>query len=533
MAAKAIILEDKHPFHYAAIMKRRISSFLLALFVLSPTAVLAQFEGMKSRIPTDANTLVLINAEKLLHSPEAGREQWAAKLKAAYDAGIIAVSPDATQVLIAGRSDHEYGKTIWELGMVKYSGDRGVTDVAARFGGSIDDIGGRSAARLPDDHYVVQLGPSIMATYTPANRQDVGNWLRSTDTIAIGSKLPSYLETAFSVYAEKVGTPIVMAMDLAGAMSAQEIRQRAESFEMLQGKNISLDEIAKVIAGVQGITLGVTAQDQTIGAIRVDFSESPEILSEIGKPLLLEILSRQGAMIDDLNGWEPSVSGNTFKLQGILSDSGLRRLMSVLELPSTLTAAAQEAASPSVDQEAKSKLLATQQYWKSINSLMDDLRRKPKEDHVKTFGQAAVWYDKYARKIDRMPILNVDEQLLDFGAMVSTSFRNAEGIMKNVGIRTSLRTASNNPTSGGYSNSSFGGYRANSGYFGVDFGPMGVTGSVSAMNASLQAKGQGDAIIRGEERASGASNVQQIWQQLDQATATMRRELVSKYSADF
>jgi hypothetical protein len=144
-----------------------------------------------------------------------------------------------------------------------------------------------------------------------------------------------------------------------------------------------------------------------------------------------------------------------------------------------------------------------------------------------------MWYDKYARKIDRMPIMNVDDQLLDFGAMVASSFRNIEGVGKGVGMRTSLRTASNNPSSGGYSNSSFGGYRANSGYWGADFGPSGVTAGVSAMNASLQEKGRTDAIIRGEERTAGAANIQQIWQQLDAATAQMRRELVNKYSADF
>ncbi len=60
--------------HSTVIMKRRISSALFAMLVLSPTALLAQFEGMKTRIPTDANTLVLINADKMLSSPKAERE---------------------------------------------------------------------------------------------------------------------------------------------------------------------------------------------------------------------------------------------------------------------------------------------------------------------------------------------------------------------------------------------------------------------------------------------------------------------------
>ena len=146
-------------------------------------------------------------------------------------------------------------------------------------------------------------------------------------------------------------------MDVAGAISPAEVQQKAASFEMFQGLNIPMDQVAKVIASCQGITLGITVADDTIGAIRVDFSESPEILSDIGKPLLLEVLRRQGAMIDDLNEWEPSISGNTFLLRGKLSDNGMRRVMSVLELPATLTTAVQAASSPSVHQPANAKLM--------------------------------------------------------------------------------------------------------------------------------------------------------------------------------
>ncbi len=513
-------------------MKRPVFLSLLIASLLAPAVSQAQFKGMRNRIPGDTNTLILINAEKLFGSPVADRERWDARRKAAYDAGISALPPDATEVLLAGRRDHEFGESLWELGMINLRADRNVTTVAQRFGGSMDEISGRSAARLPDDHYVIQISPSLLASYTPANRQDVSRWLRSTDMTTAGAKLPAYLEQAFA-YATKIGTPIVMAMDIEGAISEAEVKKRIDSFAMLKGANIPVDQLAKLVSGTQGITLGITVEDQAIGAIRVDFSESPELLSEIGKPLLIEILQRQGAMIDDIHDWQPAISGNTFLLKGNLSTDGARRVMSVLELPPTLSHAMQDASSPGADQEGNAKLIATQQYWKSVTSMLDDLREKPKRDHVQTFGQAAMWYDRYALKIDRLPIMDVDDELLDFGGTVSASLRNAESFMKGVGMRTSMRTASNNPSSGGYANSSYGGYRANNGYWGVNFGPTGVTAGVSAMNATLQEKGRTDAIIRGQERTSGAANVQQIWQQIDQATAEMRRKLTNKYSANF
>lgn len=516
-------------------MNRAVSYSLLLAFLLSPTVAMAQFRGMRNRVPADANTLILINAEKMFGSPVADRERWAARRKAAYDAGVSALPPDATEVLLAGRSDHEFGESLWELGMINLRNERNVSSVAARYGGTMDEINGRSATRLPGDHYVVQMGPSMLASYTPANRQDVARWLRQTDVTSAGGTLPPYLERAFG-YATKVGTPIVMAMDISGAISKEEVKQRAASMQSLKSLNIPIDQLADLIHGTQGITLGISIDENEVGAIRVDFDQSPEILAQVGKPLLIEILQRQGAMIDDIRDWTPSVEGNTFLLRGKLSNEGTRKVMSVLELPASMSQAMQDANSPGADKEGTAKLLATQQYWKQLTSMMDDLREKPKRDHVKTFGQAAMWYDRYARKIDRLPIMNVDEDLLNFGATIANSFRNCESIMKGVGMRTSLRTASNQASSGGYANTAYGGYRANSGTSGtngINYGPMSVTGGVSAMNASLQEQGRTNAIIRGQERTSGAANVQQIWQQIDEATAAMRRELVNKYSADF
>ena len=239
-------------------------------------------------------------------------------------------------------------------------------------------------------------------------------------------------------------------------------------------------------------------------------------------------------MIDDIHDWTPSVSGNTFMMKGKLSTDGARRVMSVLELPPSLTAAAQEAASPGSDPEGKAKLIATQQYYKQVTSLIEDLRGKPKRDRVKTFGQAAMWYDKYARKIDRLPLLDVDEQMLDFGAYIASAFRDAEAAMKNVGMRTSVRTASSNPGGGGGYIGSFGGYRAGMGTMpGQLFGPQGVSVGLAPGQAQLQAKGRSDAIIRGEERTRGATTVQDIWQGIDESMAKIRRDMTAKYSANF
>ncbi len=512
-------------------MNRLLLVSLLVVTPLVPAIAQAPFSGMKYRVPRDANTLVLINAEKMFGSAVADAERWNEKRKAAYDAGLLALPPDGTEVLIAGRIDTEFGDSVWELGMLKLRGERNITSVAARYGGTMDEIVGRGAARLPNDHYVIQIKEDLMASYIPANRQDVSRWLRSTD-VGSAQDLPPYLEKAFG-YAAKVGTPIVMAIDLSGAISQAEVNSRLEEIDFVKNSGADIGQLSKLLAGIQGVTLGVTTLDRAAGAIRVDFAESPQALSKIGKDLLIRVLQRQGAMVDDFYDWKPAIQGNTFMLQGALTPDGTRRLLSVLELPKSLSDAMHDATSPGVDQEGKATLLASQQYFKSITTLLDDLRGKPKRDGVKTFGQAAMWYEKYARKIDRFPIMNVDEELLDFGATIAASLRNAEMAMKGVGMRTANRTMSNNPSSGGYYSGSLGGYRAGLGYNGGLYGSPGYAVGLGPGRASLIEKGRTDAIIRTQERSAGAASVQEIWRQIDEATAAMRRNLTAKYSANF
>ena len=55
-------------------MKSAVCIPLLLTFLLTPSLATAQFAGMRVRVPADANTLVLINAQKMFGSRIADRE---------------------------------------------------------------------------------------------------------------------------------------------------------------------------------------------------------------------------------------------------------------------------------------------------------------------------------------------------------------------------------------------------------------------------------------------------------------------------
>ncbi len=476
----------------------------------------AQFEGLLSRVPLDANTLIVIDAEKLFGSKLADRERWEARRKSAFDAGVSALPPDATSIVMAARTDFETSVNDWELSLARFEQGREVTATAQRFGGSIDTIADRTVARLPNDYYIVQISPNVLGMYSPASRQSVSRWLTSTDKTNLDQSMSPYLLTAYG-YASKVGTPIVMAIDVAGVFSPAEAASRLAEFKSLNQHADIAAALAKLAGSVRGATLGITVGDTAGGAVRVDFTEPLQLSAAVLKPILLEILARHGAMVDDFESWEPSVQGNTFMLKGTLSTAGTRRVLSVLELPPALAHSLDQVSSNSPTGSGGPS--PSQLYFQSVKSLLDDLRLKPKTDHVQTAGQAAIWYDKYARKIDQLPLLNVDQTLLSYGADIAGGLRDANSALRGIGMRSAVRTV-NNADSGGSTAGlayAYGGY--NYGYY--------------DMRSGDRVAADANTAIRTQERVSGVATVQSIWKNIDEATAMIRREMTQKYEVEF
>ena len=220
------------------------------------------------------------------------------------------------------------------------------------------------------------------------------------------------------------------------------VRSRLEDMQSLKGKEVDLDKMAAALASIRGISLGVTVGQEMVGAVKVDFAEDITILGDNAKPLLLEALGHNGMMIDELHDWKPTVSGKTVQLTGKLYPSGLRRILSLVETPPSLQEAKAKSQKDPKEAEAESEkqmtIAASQLYYKSIVSLLDELRADKKSRT--TMGQMSVWFDKYARRIDRLPIANVDPELLNYGKYVSDSLRGGSTQVTDAAARSRIRS---------------------------------------------------------------------------------------------
>ena len=489
---------------------------LMMCLVLIPERADAQFGNLTLRVPNDANAIAIFNVDKILSSPMAKDGNWREQREKAAAAGITIVPASASHFVLAANMDFERMSPNWEVAVADVNYPISIPQIAARRGGTIDSVAGLSAAVVNDDSYVVSFGKASVGAMRPANRQSVAKWIRETNTTR-GNSLSKYLKEAVA-YADKLGTPIVYAMDLHDVVSPEELKKRLSKFESISGKKIDVDEVSKVLSSIRGITLGLTVKDHVSGAMIIDFNEDAGPLKGIAKPILLEALSNHGSMIAEFNDWKEVVKGKRVSVGGRLYESGLRRIFSILDAPAAL-----HTVDPNSDDPADKEslvILSSQQYFKSVTSMIDDLEAS----HAKTQGQQGNWWGRYAKKIDSLPLVNVDKDMIEYGGFVSSSLREGETVLRAVGGKTRVREL--NSTSGGLYRE---GYRGGNyyGYYGTYYAGMGQ------VRADARAVAQDRARIRSEERISGASSARDIMTDINAATGEVRRRMAEKYSVDF
>lgn len=382
------------------------------------------FEELATKLPSNANALFIVNVDKILSSPAAIAGNWKAKAQDAYAAGVTILPPQASQAILAARFDLETMTPNWEAAVMKLNTEPSLATFAKASKGSLQFVDGQTIVALPGDSYVAQFGPNVVGVHSRTSRQEVARWLRQSKATT-AAPLSPYLKEAYG-FAEELGTPVILAFDLEDAISHEHVRATIQESETLSKMKLDVEKAVKFLTGVRGATLGVTFRDKPYGKIRVDFGDNVTAPTELAKTLLLESLAVHGASLVELYDWKPTVEGKTFYLEGHLDQGGLRRVFSLFDRPPSLPVKADEGKVASTQQKPDdAEIQATKAYLNHISDMLDDLRKKPREYPNYTVGQTGVWYENYARKIERLPTLYVDQGAAEFAMNAASNLRGA------------------------------------------------------------------------------------------------------------
>jgi hypothetical protein len=499
----------------------RALALLAAIVTTGPMrAAEHDFKELLGKVPGTPNVLVMLNPEKIFASEVATKGGWKQQYGSTFADTPLLMPPSAEQFVLAADLDLAYLHPRWQTAVMRLNADPSKEQIAQKIGGQADELAGLDVVAAPRGGMIVRFAPNVFGMRQPGDRQTVGRWIRDTATPPSTPTLSPYLQAAADV-PDRVGTEIIMAIDLTDAIPPAQMKKAISESDVLREHSVERQAATFALSSIRGLTIGARVTNRVYGVLKVDFDQEVTVLKDVAKPLLLETLGEAGAMIDEFENWDVKVTSKRITLEGELTQSGLRRLFSFLEMDTTAVHdhdAEAKPAAPLPGDEGPDAYKSLQ-YYQSVQRYLHDL--KGERGGAKSYYTIAVWFDKYAKRIDRLPILGVDKDLVDYGQRTVSQMRDCVEAIRGGGIESGAQAAQVNSSNTGY------------GYYG-GYGSYPLYGS-SAQNAAAEvgAVEQQRRAIRAQERGQSSTDVRAIIRDIEQDSSNVRRQMTERYDMEF
>jgi hypothetical protein len=473
-------------------------------FVAVSAAAAERWEPLLDKLPGVTNAVAVIDVQALLDSPRAKREGWREMQETGYLAGTVAMPP-AVQLAVIGahlQVEDPAGAETLSLALLKPGTTISLERLASAENGYLDQVGDHAVALTPRGGYVTEVSPGVFGSQWPPDRQCLARWLRQDG----GGKLSPYLYEALRT---ADGAPIVVAFDMEDLFGRQIVKLWLAHSPTLKGNMGAAENLDGLIAGIRGLRLSAVVGERTQAEVRADFRTTVAAPPAVLRGIFAEWLDQAGAQIDEFRRADVRVNGKSVFLSTELSDDSLRRLLTLVQAP--IAGAEPSTLAP----ETRAAALASQNYYRAVRQLIDDLTRINRR--AKDYAKTALWHDTYATRIEQLSINNVDPELVEWSGHVSSQLRALAASLR--GVPLELQRLEGQKFVRFYPIP----------WYSVRYGPWGYAPySLRRVDNldEIRAK-QADAI------AAGAADREKIWKELVDLTQDIRQKMAEKYKLDF
>ena len=307
----------------------RLSASFLSVLIMSAMCVASDFGDLTRKVPPGANAVMAIDVAKTLTSPLAKKSGWDKKLTDGGADRPLYLPPEADKLLSAAQIDitRNFSKS-WNVSLFGLTESVPIGIVARLEGGYVDKIDDVDVAWLPSDAYVMKTDDTTLIMQAPANRQAAARWISSQkNSEAMG--ISDYLGIA--VAAMNRAPHIVMALDSSNAIQRHRVEQQLQQSGFLEKHSLDMEQIAGLLASLQGTVLEITFTDKVNAMARIDFAESVPVNKTVAKALVLATLEAKQMSLPGIDSFSFSVVDKSIVLEGELPLDSLRRLVSLME----------------------------------------------------------------------------------------------------------------------------------------------------------------------------------------------------------
>jgi hypothetical protein len=404
-----------------------LRSILAISCFLPATAGVANADGpyddlLKYASPS-ANTIALIDVKAAFASPLSKTENWAEKGQANNRGGLGFLPPDAEKVAITSDINLNTLKRDFQVGLVKLRNVPPMGELAAREGGTYDEIADRGTVVSPRDVYFIAMSASEMAAVYPADRQYTARWIRAAKA-AKTTPLTGYLKTA----SEKAGeNTVTIAMDLGDAVDKALLRfSLPASPSVAKNKNVDISRLANFLASVKGMTFKANINQTITASMTWEFGFDPAEFKKTLPNLILELIDGQGISIPDLDTWEATFTETSITLKGSMRTPDLKHVVSLFAFPT-----ANEDLNEKPMKDSQVSAGATRRYFTTVVSIVDDIKKSRDNPN---YRKTATWHEKAAAQIEHLSRQRVDPVAVTAALQLASRLKSVAESLRGVPI---------------------------------------------------------------------------------------------------
>lgn len=421
------------------------------------------------------------------------------------------------RVRIASEIDFARLQPVWEIGYATMKSIPSPETVAQATGGYVEQVVNRDVVWTPNRMYLIPLPDRVLSIVRPADRKFLSQWLRRDRNPNNGD----FLTNAANVSLD--GLSLMIAVDVEDVIAPQTISETLRDYNSLKGRDA--EAIANELAKLRGVSLEVSRDTLTRTAITLTFQDSPKNFQPIAGEFFNELLQRRGSAIKDFSTWTMTSDDQGKKLQfrGTVGSEFLDDVLGVFTVQRQTADIDHYENQPRVPaQETSQSVVAenTRNYFRKVVNIVHRVR----DYSASNTGERAQWNGNMANRIDEIPTLNVDAEMVQFGAEIAKSLRSNMVSMQLTNIAVGAQAVANDAGTSGFTTAT--GFGTIAGSFAGGFnGFYGGGGGFVDPNSPNKYYSLG--------QAQGNTSFKQMIGQLEQAIADMRRRMTDKYSIQF
>ena len=499
------------------------AGLLASLLMLGGTPLTAADQSasdLLKLVPDTVNAVVVVRVKDLTNTPRGKHENWAKKHESEFLAGSLHIPP-TVDTLVRGVSFHlEEAASPLVYSVASWQRMSSIADLAKREGTDVEQIGPVPMARTSRGALVAEIVPGVTGLIRPGFRQEMARWIARSERKDNPAPAAYFTEAI-----RDESHQIVMAFDTRDMFGPKLVHARLARMQSMVGIAAHLDTLSKLFERLRGVRLQIRIEDKSAARLSLDFeADVPQGVHDFFRPILTEFFGDAGAYIEELEAAKVEVAGRSVTLVMDLSDSSLRRVLSLLISPApSAPEADQTPTPPNPDTSFRPtpgatgpSAAANQTYFTAVYQSLSDLEMMNRK--AKDYAKTATWHDNFARKIDQLSMRGVDQELLEYGADVASKLRSLAASLR--GVPLQMNRLQNSIT---YDVKYDPGWVAGSWWGGAGYRPS--TYNVQTNEGQIRAE-QAAAV------ANGAEQREEIWKMLADQSAAIRRRMLEKSNVE-